>query len=96
MRDFTRYNYLFINYLLGIVKIFLSFLGSLPAYQAAFTSLLVKMRRRVAALQGDTTVVNTNKLKVSHFDVLSGGKKNFSVIKTRKVDISMLTGEFNF
>lgn len=70
------------------------FLGSLPAYQAAFTSLLVKTRRRVAVVQGDTSAVNTGRPKISHSDVLSGGKKNFSVIKSRKVDISMLTGKF--
>lgn len=92
MRDFTP----FFDSLFRIVKIFCSFIGSLPAYQAAFTSLLVKTRRRVALVQGDTTVVNTNKAKVSHFDVLSGGKKNFSVIKSRKVDISMLTGKSIF
>lgn len=72
-------------------EIFRAHSGSLPAYHAAFTSLIVKTRRRVAILQGDTTVINSTRPKMSHSDVLSGGKKNFTVFKTKKVDISMLT-----
>ncbi|KAL0267965.1 UNVERIFIED_CONTAM: hypothetical protein PYX00_010080 [Menopon gallinae] len=65
--------------------------ASTAAYHSAFVSLLMKTRRRVASVKGEATVKTTPKGKVSHFEVLSGGKKNFSVIKTKKVDISMLS-----
>lgn len=69
--------------------------GSFSAYNAAFMSVLLKTRRRISAVKGETSVANPVKRKVSHNDILSGGKKNFSVIRTKKVDISMLTGMKN-
>ncbi|KAK6620030.1 hypothetical protein RUM44_006430 [Polyplax serrata] len=71
--------------------IFRAHSGSMPAYHSAIVSALVKTRRRIAAVKGDSSSANSNRTKVSHYDILSGGKKNFSVIKSKKMDITMLS-----